>query len=318
MNPPRPLKIAFAGTPQFAAVALEALLHSPHRVVAVYTQPDRPAGRGRRLTPSPVKVLAQTHHLPVLQPTTLRNDAVLRRLREHGADVLVVAAYGLILPREALDACPLGAVNIHASLLPRWRGAAPIQRAILAGDRETGVTLMQMDEGLDTGAILAERATPIGPRDTAATLHDRLARLGADLLVETLPALAAGRIEPRPQDETRATYADKLNKAEARIDWTRPADHIDRQVRAFDPWPVAHTTLDGQTLRIWRARPQPGSAEPGTIVAAGRDGITVGTGEGLLILEEVQLPGKRRMAARDLANARDLTGRRLGGEGDAA
>jgi len=314
----RPLKVAFAGTPQFAATALDALLHSPHQVVAVYTQPDRPAGRGRRLTPSPVKVLAQAHHLPVLQPATLRDEDVLRRLRAHGADVLVVAAYGLILPREALEACPLGAVNIHASLLPRWRGAAPIQRAILAGDRETGVTLMQMDEGLDIGAILAERATPIEARDTAATLHDRLARLGAELLVETLPRLATGAIEPRPQDERLATYANKLRKDEARIDWTLPAAHIDRQVRAFDPWPVAHTTLDGQTLRIWRARPAPGTAEPGIIVAAGRDGITVGTGEGLLVLEEVQLPGKRRMAARDLANARDLTGRRLGGEGDGA
>ncbi len=314
----RPLQVAFAGTPQFAATALDALLHSPHRVVAVYTQPDRPAGRGRRLTPSPVKVLAQAHHLPVLQPATLRDEDVLRRLRGHGADALVVAAYGLILPKAALEACPLGAVNIHASLLPRWRGAAPIQRAILAGDRETGVTLMQMDEGLDTGAILAERATPIEARDTAATLHDRLARLGAELLLETLPRLAAGAIEPRPQDERLATYADKLRKEEARIDWTLPAAHIDRQVRAFDPWPVAHTTLDGQTLRVWRARPEPGTAEPGLIIEAGRNGITVGTGEGLLVLEEVQLPGKRRMAARDLANARDLTGRRLGGEGDGA
>ncbi len=316
----RPLRIVFAGTPEFAARALEALIHSPHRVVAVYTQPDRPAGRGRRLTPPPVKTLAEAHGIPVHQPTTLRDDATLATLRGHGADLMVVAAYGLILPPEALTATPLGAVNIHASLLPRWRGAAPIQRALLAGDRETGITLMQMDEGLDTGAILATAAIPIGPEDTAATLHDRLADLGARLLLESLPPLAAGTLTPRPQDDARATYADKLDKEEARIDWHRPAVEIDRQIRAFDPWPVAYTHLDdGTRLRIWRARPlpHPADAPPGTIVAIDRDGLHVATGDGRLLVREVQPAGKRRMSARDLANARPLEGTRLGTEAPA-
>ncbi len=308
----RPLNIVFAGTPEFAASALEALIHSPHRVVAVYTQPDRPAGRGRRLTPSAVKRLAQAHGLPVHQPVTLRDETVLRALRDHGADLMVVAAYGLILPPEALGATPLGAVNIHASLLPRWRGAAPIQRAILTGDRETGITLMQMDEGLDTGAILAQRAIPIGEHETAGELHDRLARLGAELLLEALPALAEGRLPPRPQDESQASYAAKLEKGEARLDWRLPAEALARRVRAFNPWPVAHTTLDGQPLRIWQARPLPGTGEAGVILDAGREGITVGCGEGRLRLEEIQLPGKRRMAAADLANARRLPGLYLG------
>ena len=308
---PKPLKIVFAGTPEFAATALAALLDSRHEVVAVYTQPDRPAGRGRRLRPSPVKALALAHHLPVVQPESLREPAEQQALAAWGADVMVVAAYGLILPPEVLATPRLGCINIHASLLPRWRGAAPIQRAILAGDRETGVTIMQMDAGLDTGPMLARRACPIHDTDTAGSLHDRLATLGAEALLAVLEQLDEGGLVPEPQDEAQATYAAKIDKAEARLDWSRPAVELHRVVCAFNPWPVAFTTAcpGGDAaplrLRVWAARPETGAlgspetpgAPPGTVLEAGPTGIRVACGTGALVLTELQPPGSKPMSA---------------------
>jgi methionyl-tRNA formyltransferase len=300
------LKVIFAGTPEFAAVALEALLASSHEVVAVYTQPDRPAGRGRKLTLGPVKQLALEHGIEVRQPASLKDVDAQTELKNLNADVMVVVAYGLILPAAVLQAPRLGCINIHASLLPRWRGAAPIQRAILAGDTESGVTIMQMDEGLDTGAMLLKRSCPITPQDTAQTLHDRLAEIGAAAAVEVLDGLSEAAFEAETQDESQACYAAKLSKGEAAIDWRRPAIEIERLVRAFNPWPVAQTDYEGQTVRIWQAQAldNPGSAEPGVIVKATKEGIDVATGDGLLRILTAQLPGGRPLAAVDLLNAR--------------
>ncbi|WP_018953629.1 methionyl-tRNA formyltransferase [Thioalkalivibrio sulfidiphilus] len=314
MEPSPKLRIVYAGTPEFAVPALQALIDSPHQVVAVYTQPDRPAGRGRKLTPSPVKRLALEHGIPVEQPERLKSPEVQARLRAYAPDVMVVAAYGLILPRAVLEIPTHGCLNIHASLLPRWRGAAPIQRAILAGDAETGVTLMQMAPGLDTGDMLLKAVTPIGPADTAQDLHDRLAEQGAQLLLVCLEDLQAGRLRPEPQDEALATYAEKLSKAEAELDWFLSAAVLDRQVRAFNPWPVAYTHLDGETLRIWAAEPVASAvtATPGSVVAEGPQGIDVATGEGLLRLNRIQFPGGRPLTAAQVVAGRSLLGKRLG------
>jgi methionyl-tRNA formyltransferase len=310
---PHPLRVAFAGTPEFAVPTLEALLEAGHAVVAVYSQPDRPAGRGRQLRPSPVKQCALGHGLEVCQPPTLRDATAQQALAALDLDVMVVVAYGLLLPPPVLAAPRLGCINVHASLLPRWRGAAPIQRALLAGDTRTGVTIMQMEQGLDTGPMLAREILPIAADDTAATLHDRLAGLGARLLCATLPALARGEVAAEAQDAAAATYAAKLTKAEARLDWHANAAALDRQVRALLPWPVAETHLDGQPLRIWQAAPRAGAAgSPGRIVAAGPEGIDVACGAGLLRLQRVQLAGKRPVAAGDFANGRPLLGLTLG------
>jgi methionyl-tRNA formyltransferase len=308
-------RIIFAGTPDFAVPALAALIERGWPVVAVYTQPDRPAGRGRKLHPSPVKQTALAHDIPVHQPETLKDESVQAGLRGLGADLMVVAAYGLLLPKAVLAIPPLGCVNIHASLLPRWRGAAPIQRAIAAGDTRTGISIMQMEAGLDTGPVYLTRAIDVGPRETGGSLHDRLAALGAEALLAALPGIADRSLSAQAQDDTLATYATKLSKAEARIHWPRDAAEIDRLIRAFDPWPVAETTLDGQTLRIWAAAPlaaagNDGStgATPGRVIAAGKAGIDVATGRGLLRITRLQPPGKRPMAAADFVNARDLHG----------
>lgn len=310
----QPLRIVYAGTPEFAVPALEALIASPHEVVAVYTQPDRPAGRGRRLQASPTKQLALEHGIPVEQPERLKAPEDQARLRDYRPDVIIVAAYGLILPQAVLDIPRHGCLNVHASLLPRWRGAAPIQRAILAGDAETGVTIMQMAAGLDTGDMLARHPCPIGPGDSAAMLHDRLARLGAEALLATLDDLAAGRLAPEPQDERLATYATKLTKDEAEIDWQQSAAAIDRTVRAYNPWPVAFTRLGGEPLRIWEARPlaEDAGTEPGTVVVEGANGIDVASGSGRLRILRLQLPGGKPLAAREFLNGRSLEGVVLG------
>ncbi|MBE7374006.1 methionyl-tRNA formyltransferase [Pseudomonas lopnurensis] len=300
----QPLRIVFAGTPEFAARHLQALLDAGQSIVAVYTQPDRPAGRGQKLMPSPVKQLAVQHGIAVFQPQTLRDPAAQAELAALQADLMVVVAYGLILPQAVLDLPRLGCINSHASLLPRWRGAAPIQRALEAGDAESGVTVMQMEAGLDTGPMLLEVATPIGASDTGGTLHDRLAELGSQALVQAVAALAAGTLVPQAQDDSRATYAHKLNKDEARIDWTRPAVELERLIRAFHPWPICHSTLAGEALKIHGARLGQGQGEPGLILAASKDGLTVACGEGALLLTRLQLPGGKPLNFADLYNSR--------------
>ncbi len=297
------LKIIFAGTPQFAVSALAALLRE-HQIVAVLTQPDRPAGRGMQLAASPVKQLALQHGLPVLQPATLKTEEVQRQIAGLGAEVMVVAAYGLILPKAVLQLPRYGCLNIHASLLPRWRGAAPIPRAILAGDRETGITIMQMDEGLDTGDMLLRHACPIAPEDTAQALHDKLAEIGAQSIVEALRLLQEQRLTPVRQDDDAACYAAKLFKSEAQIDWRQDAQQIERAVRAYNPFPVCHASLNGVIIKIWRAILCVDThGEPGNVLAADKHGITVACGKDAVCLEVLQRPGGKAQPAAQFLQA---------------
>lgn len=303
------MKIIFAGTPHFAASALAALL-TEHRIVAVLTQPDRPSGRGMQLTASPVKQFALQHDLLVLQPATLKTEEILRKIAALEADVMVVAAYGLILPQALLQLPRFGCLNIHASLLPRWRGAAPIQRAILAGDTETGITIMQMDEGLDTGDMLLCKACPIAPDDTAATLHDKLAAMGASSILEALRLLQENRLTPIQQENEAACYAAKLTRDEAQIDWRQDARQIERAVRAYNPFPVCHARLKGVTIKVWRAalctykRGEPNkSYRPGEVIEVNKRGITVACGMDALLLEELQRPGGKAQPAAQFLQA---------------
>ncbi len=309
------MKIIYAGTPEFAVPALQALLDSEHHVIAVYTQPDRPAGRGRKLTASPVKLLAQTHEIPVYQPLNLKDKEAQAEFKALQADLMVVAAYGLILPKQILEAPTHGCLNIHGSLLPRWRGAAPIQRAIAAGDETTGITIMQMDIGLDTGDMLYKSELPILPSNTASEIHDQLAELGADALMKTIDLLEQDALQPEPQAEDAVTYASKLSKTEAILDWSHSATTLVRLVHAFNAWPVAQTKVEDKVLRIWRASADhvPVKESAGTVInESPEQGVQVACGEGSVWLEEVQLPGKRPMQIRDFLNGRSLLGQTLG------
>ncbi|WDM59419.1 methionyl-tRNA formyltransferase [Pseudomonas sp. NEEL19] len=298
------MRIVFAGTPEFAAEHLKALLDSPYEIVAVYTQPDRPAGRGQKLMPSAVKALAVAHGIPVLQPQTLRNAEAQAELAALQPDLMVVVAYGLILPQAVLDIPRLGCINSHASLLPRWRGAAPIQRAVEAGDTESGVTVMRMEAGLDTGPMLLKVTTPISAEDTGGSLHDRLAQMGPPAVVQAIAGLADGSLQGEVQNDALATYAHKLNKDEARLDWCRPAVELERLIRAFNPWPVCHSTLDGESVKVLAANVAAGKGEPGEILSAGKDGLVVACGDQALSLTRLQLPGGKALSFSDLFNSR--------------
>jgi len=306
--------ILFAGTPDFAVPSLRALLASGHELAAVLTQPDRPAGRGRSPRPSPVKEVATEHGIPVLQPVSLKAVEVQAELRKFAPELLVVVAYGLLLPPAILELPRRGCINVHASLLPRWRGAAPIQAALLAGDTQTGVCLMQLEPGLDTGPVLAHAAVAIGARETSSELHNRLAGLGAQLLAEHLDAVLAGALAAEAQPRKGVTYAPRIKKSDARLDWARSVVALDRQVRAYFGWPVADTLLDGQQLRVWRAEPSkaPSHASPGTIIKIDDDGVLVQTGDGVLRLLEVQAAGRARTSALAFARGRELIGKQLG------
>ena len=328
------MRVAFAGTPEFALPALTAL-RAQHEIVGVLTQPDRPSGRGRKLSASPVKRAALEFELPLAQPQSLADPAARAALAGWHPELLVVVAYGLRLPREVLDLPPLGCINIHASLLPRWRGAAPIERALLAGDARTGISIMQMDPGLDTGPVLLQRSIDISPQDTGGTLRARLAALGADVLIESLEGLVAATLHAEPQAPEGVSYAPRIEKGEARIDWSRDAAEIDRQVRAFNPSPVAETVLDGEPLRVFAGHmvtadaagissantakkepkiPESDSIMPpsGTITTVRGDDLVVQCGRGLFAITQVQRPGRRALGVRDFSHSHALTGRRLG------
>ena len=302
----KPLNIIFAGTPDFAARHLQALINSHHNVIAVYTQPDRPAGRGKKLTASPVKELALAHNIPVYQPGSLRKEPAQQELAALNADIMVVVAYGLILPKVVLDTPRLGCINVHGSILPRWRGAAPIQRALWAGDKETGVTIMQMDIGLDTGDMLLKTYLPIEDDDTSASLYEKLAQQGPDALLQALEGLANGTLAAEKQDEALANYAEKLSKEEARLDWTKSATQLWQEVRAFNPWPVSYFEHQGNTIKVWQTQVSTTSsnAAPGTIITASKKGIEVATGDGVITLLSMQLPGKKPLSVADILNAR--------------
>jgi methionyl-tRNA formyltransferase len=299
-----PLRIIFAGTPDFAARHLAALLDSPHQVIAVYSQPDRPAGRGQQLQQSPVKQLALQHDIPVYQPKSLKKAAAQQQLAALNADLMVVVAYGLILPQAVLDAPRLGCINVHGSLLPRWRGAAPIQRAIWAGDAESGVTIMQMDIGLDTGAMLSKVSTPIAADETSTSLYDKLALTGPVALVEALANLQALQVQAQPQQDELANYAEKLSKEEALLDFSKPAIALEREIRAFNPWPISYLQLGAQQLKIWRAVTEPGSGLPGQVLRVDKKGIAIQTSDGVLVITELQPAGKKAMKVMDFLNGR--------------
>jgi methionyl-tRNA formyltransferase len=307
-------RVLFAGTPEFALASLQALANAGLMPLAVLTQPDRPAGRGKRLTASPVKQFALEHGIEVLQPATLKQPEAVARVAAFDPDVLVVAAYGLILPQSVLDIPGRGCVNVHASLLPRWRGAAPIQAAILAGDAETGVSLMAMTAGLDCGPVYVEQAIAIGPEETAGELHDRLAALGGELLVRHFDAIVSGTLQAQQQDDARATYAPKIGKQDARLDWLEPADVLHRRVRAYNPVPGAFFLLDDTPVKCWRAHvvARADAAAPGEVLSAGRDGIVVACGRDALRLDTLQRPGKRPVTAGEFSNSMAMNDRRLG------
>ena len=302
----KPLRIVFAGTPDFAARHLAALLSSHHEVIAVYTQPDRPAGRGKKLTASPVKNIALEHDVPVYQPENFKSDEAKQQLADLNADLMVVVAYGLLLPQAVLDTPKLGCINVHGSILPRWRGAAPIQRSIWAGDKETGVTIMQMDIGLDTGDMLSIATLPIEATDTSATMYEKLAELGPDALVSCLSDIADGTAVATKQDDELANYAKKLSKEEAKVDWTLDAEAIERCVRAFNPWPMSHFSAADNNVKVWQSRVEPysGDEQPGTIIKADKTGIYVATAKNAIVFEQLQPPGKKAMKVQDLLNSR--------------
>lgn len=315
------LRIIFAGTPEFSVAPLQALLDSEHEVIAVYTQPDRPAGRGRKLTASPVKKLAEKYDIAVYQPQSLKDEEAQQALKTLDADIMIVVAYGLILPQVVLDMPKLGCLNIHASLLPRWRGAAPIQRAIESGDKETGVTIMQMNAGLDTGDMLSKITTEITVEDSAQSLHDRLSIIGCEALLNTLQEIEQQTVKAEVQDETLVTYAEKMHKEEALIDWQQPALKIVRKIQAFNPWPVAFTNFEDKSLRIWQARLLTAEEQvefepkinaktnlPGLVIALSKSGLIIHAGDQPICVQQLQPAGKKAMAAYDFAQARKLEG----------
>lgn len=299
------LKIVFAGTPEFGLPCLDALMNSSHHLMAVYTQPDRPAGRGRKMQASPVKEWAITHNLPVYQPLNFKSQEAIDELAALKPDLMVVIAYGLILPQKILDIPRLGCVNVHASLLPRWRGASPIQQAILHGDDESGVTIMQMDVGLDTGPMLIKASCPLSSNETAGSLHDKLTRLSAKPLLEALDLIAKQQAKPQLQDDALATYAKKINKEDGSINWQNPAGVIDRQIRGFNPWPIAYTQCKEELLRIHKALPADftGEAAPGTVIQLDKKGMLVATGQGALLIEQIQFPNGKAISIADYVNS---------------
>ena len=301
-----PLNIIFAGTPDFAATHLKALIDSNHNVIAVFSQPDRPAGRGNKLTASPVKQLAIENNLPIYQPATLKTEENQQIIANLNADIMIVVAYGLILPQAVLDMPKFGCLNVHGSLLPKWRGAAPIQRACWAGDSETGITIMQMDAGLDTGDMLYKLACPIESSDTSATLYEKLAKLGPQALLETLALINQGKIKPEKQQQSQATYAEKLSKQEAKLDWNLSAIQLERYVRAFNPWPVSYFEVNGEPIKVWQAEVMATQHNQpvGTILQADKKGICIATSDGSLNMTILQPAGKKPMSAQDLLNSR--------------
>jgi len=302
----QPLRIVFAGTPDFAARHLAALLSTEHEVIAVYTQPDRPAGRGKKLTASPVKNIALENGITVFQPENFKSEEAKQTLAELNADIMVVVAYGLLLPQIVLDTPKLGCINVHGSILPRWRGAAPIQRSIWAGDKETGVTIMQMDIGLDTGDMLKIATLPIETTDTSASMYEKLAELGPGALVDCLSDISSGKAKPEKQNDELANYAKKLSKDEAKIDWSQDAEFTERCIRAFNPWPMSYFSVDSNNIKVWQARVDDEISDKpsGTILKADKTGIYICTGKGNLVLEKIQIPGKKAMSVQDVLNSK--------------